>query len=68
MCTKRDALVFLAGAAAFHTLSHILMPAIVPLPLHVLSFNFTAHMNMLAIAANALITIGLLYWAHRLEK
>lgn len=68
MCTKRDVVIFLAGAATLHTICHIITPAIIPLPLHVLSFNFTAQMNMLAIVVNALIAIGLLYWAYRLEK
>lgn len=67
MCTQRDILVFAAGAMAFHTISHIIMPTIIPLPLHVISFNFTAGMNIVAIVFSAAATLALLYFAQKSE-
>ena len=67
----RDAVIFLAGVAAFHTLSHIwlgmsdLLPRSVPL---MPSFSITQTANGVIIVASAFITVSLLYWAHRLKK
>lgn len=67
----RDAVIFFAGVAAFHTLSHIwlgmsdLLPMSVPL---MPSFSITQTANGGIIVASAFITAGLLYWAHRLKK
>jgi hypothetical protein len=67
----RDTVIFLAGVSAFHTLSHVwlgmsdLLPMSVPL---MPSFTITQSVNGVIILASALITVGLLYWAHRLKK
>lgn len=67
-CSKRDIVIFAAGAEAFHTLSHILISFSNTLPLHFFSYTFTGHMNIAAIILNGLITVGLVYWAHCLKK
>lgn len=67
----RDTVIFLAGVSAFHTLSHVwlgmsdLLPMSVPL---MPSFTITQSVNGVIILASAFITVGLLYWAHRLKK
>ena len=67
----RDTVVFLAGAIAFHTVSHIwlgmsdLLPMSVPL---MPSFTITQSINGVIIVGSAFVTVGLLYWAHRLKK
>ena len=69
MCTKKEVLIFLAGAEAFHTLGHIVLSTSGLLPLHIawLPWTFTPQLNIAAIAVNALITISLLYWASTLK-
>ena len=67
----RDTVIFLAGVSAFHTLSHVwlgmsdLLPMSVPL---LPSFTITQSVNGGIIVGSALVTAGLLYWAHRLKK
>ena len=67
----RDAVIFFAGASAFHTLTHVwlgtsdMLPMSVPL---LPSFTITQSVNGGIIVASAFITVGLLYWAHRLKK
>lgn len=67
-CSKRDIIIFAAGAQAFHTLSHIIIYFSHTLPLQFFSYTFTAQMNSVAIVLNGLITVGLIYWAHCLKK
>lgn len=66
MCL-RDVLIFLAGAEFFHTISHIVMPYFVSLPMDMKFMVMTATMNNYAIVINAVITILLLWWARRLS-
>jgi hypothetical protein len=67
----RDTVIFLAGVSAFHTLSHVwlgmsdLLPMSVPL---MRSFTITQSVNGGIIVASAFITVGLVYWAHRLKN
>lgn len=68
MCSKRDVIVFLAGASAFHTLSHIFIAYLGILPLTFLSIEWTQQLNIFAIVLNALITLALLWWAKNLKK
>lgn len=68
MCTLRDIVIFIAGAEFFHTLSHIILPFFISLPLNLGFIQFTATVNYWAIAINAVITIGLLWWACKLKK
>ena len=66
----RDSLVFLAGAQAFHTVSHIWLGLSGMLPMEIQNppITVTAGMNLFAIGVNALITVGLLYGARRARK
>lgn len=67
MCSKRDIVIFLAGAEAFHTLSHVIISFTDMLPMTVWNITVTQQLNVMAIAANAVITAGLLWWASRLK-
>ena len=66
----RDSLVFLAGAQAFHTLSHVYLgfSGMLPVEMHYPSITVTQEMNVMAIVINGLITVGLLYAVRRVGK
>jgi hypothetical protein len=66
----RDAMVFSAGAEAFHTLSHawLGLSGMLPMEISFPPMTITQNLNLLAIAVNALVTVGLLYGARRLTK
>jgi hypothetical protein len=66
MCL-RDVVIFLAGAEFFHTISHIVMPYFISLPIDMKFMVMTSTMNNYAIGVNAVITILLLWWAWRLS-
>lgn len=66
MWTKRDLIIFFAGAEAFHTFSHIVLSG--SLPITIWSITVTPTFNMWAIILNAAIAIWLFIWASRLEK
>lgn len=71
MFTKKNTIMFFAGAAAFHTLSHILLYFTDVLPMRLCSccsFIFTPEMNFWAVIISAAVTVGLLYWASQLKK
>lgn len=68
MLKLRDVVVFLAGAEFFHTLSHIILPYFITLPLNMNIMMFTSSLNTGAIVINALITIVLLWWASRIKS
>lgn len=68
MLSLRDFVIFLAGAQFFHTLSHLLMSYFVVLPLQMKFFELTPVMNFWATIVNGVITLLLLWWAHRLSK
>lgn len=63
----RDIVIFIAGAEFFHTLSHIILPYFITLPLDIKFFTFTSTINLLAVMVNAIITLLLLWWAYRLK-
>lgn len=65
MWTKKEALLFLAGAEAFHTVSHIFLSGSHLLPFTAYGITVTQTFNAVAIAINALITGILLVWAHK---
>lgn len=67
MCSKRDIVIFLAGAMAFHTISHIFLAYMGLLPLVVWSINLTVQLNRYIVAASGIITLALLWWAHKLK-
>ena len=68
MCTLRDIVIFLAGAEFFHTLSHIILPYFISMPLDMGVMVLTPTLNLLIIGINALITLALLWWAYRLRS
>ncbi len=67
MLKLRDVVIFLAGAEFFHTLSHIILPYFITLPLNMNFMMFTSSLNTWAIVINAIITIALLWWASRIK-
>jgi hypothetical protein len=64
-CTKKHAIIFAAGAAAFHTLSHIMFAFSGKLPMHVWGMDWTQGYNLVTIVVSAVITAGLLFWASK---
>lgn len=63
MITLKNVLIFLAGAEFFHTLSHIILPYLVKLPLETKVTTLTSTLNFWAIIINAIITLVLLWLA-----
>lgn len=59
---KRENLIFLAGAETFHTLSHIVINFTDTLPIRVYSIVWDQQLNLIAIAVNAVVTVGLFWW------
>lgn len=68
MIKLRDVIVFLAGAEFFHTLSHIILPFFITLPIHTTIIEITNTVNYVAILINAIITLLLLWWAKKLPR
>lgn len=68
MFSLKNVLIFFAGAEFFHTLSHILLPFFVKLPLETKLILLTSTLNTWAIIINALITFGLLWWAKKVKS
>lgn len=64
----RDVIVFIAGAEFFHTLSHIILPYFIPLPIHTTIIEVTTTVNYTAIIINGIITLLLLWWAAKLPR
>lgn len=67
MFSKRDAVIFLAGAAALHTVSHAMLYHAGILPLKFYTVVLTEQLNLYAIVGGSLLTIALLWWASRLK-
>lgn len=65
MFSLKNVLIFLAGAEFFHTLSHILLPFFVKLPIETNVITLTPTLNYWAIIINATITLVLLWWAKK---
>jgi|GEM_PF-889273 len=65
MWTKKNVIIFFAGAEAFHTLSHILLPRFVQLPMMFGNFLYTQQWNIGAIVFNGIVTVALLWWASK---
>jgi hypothetical protein len=68
MCTLREAIIFVAGAEFFHTLSHVFINFYVTLPIMTKFFELTTSMNHMAILVNGVITVLLIIWAMKLPK
>lgn len=67
MFSLKNVLIFLAGAEFFHTLSHILLPFFVELPIQTKVIHLTPTLNVWAIIINAIITLALLWWAKKVR-
>lgn len=67
MFSLKNVLIFLAGAEFFHTLSHILLPFFVELPLETKVVHLTSTFNIWAIIINAIMTLALLWWAKKVK-
>lgn len=67
MFSKKQWVIFAAGAAAFHTLSHLVIQYSDTLPIQIYSFELTSQLNMMIILINAVITAGLLWWVSKLK-
>lgn len=67
MWSKKEIVIFCAGAQAFHTLSHIIISMTGTLPIHVFGMIVTQQFNLYAIIINAVVTVGLLWWSSKLR-
>lgn len=65
--SKRDWLIFAAGAQAFHTFSHFILGISVSLPIQIVSFSFTQGYNLWTIIINGANT-HLLLWLVSKER
>lgn len=63
--TKREWLLFFAGAEALHTISHLMLHFSNSLPINFYSLVITHQINLWAILCNATATILLLWWAQK---
>ncbi|HTD67116.1 MAG TPA: hypothetical protein VK846_11365 [Candidatus Limnocylindria bacterium] len=63
MNRKKEVAKFFAGAAAWETLGHLLMPFSGLLPLRVFGFTYTQTMNTVQIIVAAIISLLLVYSA-----
>lgn len=67
MWTKRDTLIFSAGAIAFHGFSHLTIHFTNLLPLQFYGITLTYSFNVYVIIASVIITAALLWWASRVK-
>lgn len=65
MFTTREILIFLAGAEAFHTLSHLIIAWSGTLPIKFFGVTWDKQSNLYGIIINAVITAGLLWLAYQ---
>jgi hypothetical protein len=68
MCSKRDAIIFLAGAQTFHTISHIFLMFSNTLPISAFGITITPEINYAATIFNAVTAAALVWWAMRIPK
>ena len=65
MWSKRDILIFLAGAQVFHTFSHIVIALTQTLPINILGWNYTQHINIYMTLINLVVAVWLLWLAKK---
>lgn len=65
LCSKKDCLIFLAGAAAFNAVIHAIFAYAGTFPFHYMTMEWTQQMNMISIIVNAVVSVGLLWLAHK---
>jgi hypothetical protein len=64
----RDIVIFLAGVAFLHTISHFMLPYYVSLPLQTNMMTLTATGNIWVIVISAIVTVLLLLLAKWMKK
>lgn len=67
MWSKKEIIIFVAGAQTFHTLTHILINFTGTLPIKFFFINWTWGLNFIGIIVNILITIVLFTWIYNYE-
>ena len=67
MWSTKEFLIFFAGAAALHTLSHIALYMLIQLPMQFGPINLTPQLNNYVIVISAFITAGLIWWANSVK-
>lgn len=65
MWSKRDILMFLAGAQVFHTFSHIVIAFTHTLPINIFGWHYTQQTNLYMTIINFVVAAGLLWWAQK---
>jgi len=68
MCTKKNILIFLAGAEAFHTIAKLGLYFSGLLPLPLFGIVWTPHMVLGAAVIHAIITVVLLWLACKVDR
>jgi hypothetical protein len=68
MLQLRDICFFVAGAAFFHMISHILLPFYISLPYEFGCITITYGLNNTIIVLSAIVTAVLLYAGVKLKK
>ena len=67
IATKKQVLLFLAGAETFHALAHLFF-LVTGQSFHAFGFMIGQTWNAVAFIINALIAMGLLYWESNIKK
>ncbi len=68
MFSLKNLLIFLAGAAFFHMVSHILVPYYIELPLQINGITLTQSLNNWAIGVSGVLTVVLLWLAKKIKS
>lgn len=68
MFSKRDLIIFLAGATTFHALAHIMLGYWGMLPMQFGPLLLTPQLNTFVIIISAVVAVGLLWWAQGLRR
>lgn len=63
MWTKKEWIIFLAGAATLHTLTHISLQFTTILPINYFGIELTPQLNIYVSVISVIITAGLFWWA-----
>lgn len=67
MCTKKEVVIFLAGAEAFHSFAHVVMYGY-NITFQLPWIHVTQNFQLAAFLINLAITVALLYWASKIRK
>jgi hypothetical protein len=64
----KNILIFLAGAMAMHTVSHLVLPYYMEMPVVSKMVTVTTAVNWFIVIISGLITAALIYAAYRISK